>query len=107
MVRAALLLTAALLASACDKASVQACDKATRNYFKLMYWEKAEAEIAAAPEAERAALRIRKQEGLEPMMMKSIDLAVQKCVSGADKARVECWTKATTAPQAKACQNSD
>jgi hypothetical protein len=102
MVRAAIVLT--LLLTACDKASVQDCDRATRNYFKLMYWREAEAQIAEAPEAERAALRIEKQEQLEPRMMKSLDLAVQKCVSGADKAQVRCWTKATTAEQAQACK---
>jgi len=105
MVRVALLLT--VLLAACDKPKVQDCDRATRNYFKLKYWEEAEALIAAAPPEEREALRYRKQEELEPRMMRSIDLAVQKCVSGADKARVRCWTKATTVKEAEACKNDD
>jgi len=106
MVRAVLLLTVVLTA-ACEKASVQDCDKATRNFFKLKYWEESEAQIAAAPEAEREEMRYRKQEELEPRMMRSLDLAVQKCVSGADKARVRCWIKATTVKDAEACKNDD
>lgn len=105
MIRA--LLLCSLLLAACSKPKVQDCDKAVRNYFKLKYWEEAEALIAEAPESERAALRIQKQEDLEPRMMKSIDLAVQKCVSGADKTRVACWTKATTVKEVEACHNDD
>lgn len=105
MVRAVIVLS--LLLTACDKASVQDCDRATRNFFKLKYWQQAEADIAAAPEAERVALRIQKQEELEPRMMKSLDLAVQKCVSGSDKAQVRCWTKATTVEQAEACKRDE
>ena len=103
MVRALLALT--LLLAACNKASVQECDKGVRQYFKLVYWEEAEAQIAAVPEAERAALRLQKQEELEPRMMKNIDLAVNKCVSGAGAKRARCWTKATTVKEAKACDN--
>jgi hypothetical protein len=101
--RVALLLT--LLLAACNKPKVQDCDKATRNYFKLKYWEEAEAQIAAAPESEREALRIQKQEELEPRMMRNIDLAVNKCVSGANNHRVQCWIKATTVKEAEACHN--
>lgn len=105
MLRAVLLSSVLLLG--CKKPKVQDCDKAVRNYYKLQYWDLAEKEIAAAPEAERAALRIKKQEELEPRMMTGIDLAVNQCVSGADKHRVQCWIKATTVEQAEACKSDD
>jgi len=104
--RAALVALLAVLAlSACSKANIEQCDKGCRNYFRLHYWETAEREIAAAPESERAALRARKQSEFEPHLMQNIDLCVQKCRSGADKHRVQCWIDAKTSADARKCQN--
>lgn len=99
------LLALVMSLAACDKATVEACDQGCRNYFTLHYWEEAEAEIAKAPEAERAALRARKVSELEPRMMQNLDLCVQKCRSGADSSRAACWSKAKTAKEAEACEN--
>jgi hypothetical protein len=88
---------------ACDKASVQDCDKGCRNYFELHYWERANAEIAAAPAEEREALRQKKQAEFEPRMMQNLDLCVQKCRSGADEDRVKCWIAAKSTAEVKKC----
>jgi hypothetical protein len=89
--------------SACDKASVQQCDKGCRNYFTLHYWEEVEAELATLPEAARAPRRIEAQAQLETRMMQNLDLCIQKCKSGADDERVDCWIRARTTTEAKRC----
>ena len=89
MRRLALAVLLCLAASACDKAATQKCDLGCRNYFKLHYWQDAEKEIQASPEADRPALRAKKESELEERMQK----------------RVQCWIDARTAPEAEACKN--
>jgi len=104
MARVAASIVLLLLAVAgCDKASVQQCDKGCRNYFTLHYWDDANKEIAAAPEADRARLRAEKEAALEPRLLQNIDLCVQKCRSGATEGRVQCWIDAKTSAEAEAC----
>jgi hypothetical protein len=91
--------------AACDKATVQECDKGCRNYFELHYWQAADMEIARAPAEQRDELRQQKQAELEPRMMKNLDLCVQKCKSGSDSKRAKCWAAARTTAEAKACEN--
>lgn len=103
--RALLLGLVVVLAAACDKATLEECDRGCRNYFTLHYWEEAEQEIAAAPEAERAALRAKKVSELEPRMMQNLELCVSKCRSGSDSKRAKCWGAAKTTADARACEN--
>ena len=103
---AVLVLLAACALASCDKASMQQCDLGCRNYYTLQYWEWAETEIAAAPEAERAELRKQKAAELEGRMLKELDNCVMKCRSGADKHRVQCWIDAKTAREARKCANN-
>jgi hypothetical protein len=104
-IAAVLALLASLALPACDKANAQQCDQGCRNYYTLHYWEWAEAEIAAAPEAERAELRKKKAAELEPRMMQELDNCVMKCRSGADSRRAKCWIDARTTRDARACAN--
>ena len=55
--RALLIIVIALYVVGCSKPSAKDCEEALRNWFTLLYWEKAEAEIAAAPPAQREAMR--------------------------------------------------
>jgi hypothetical protein len=100
-----ILLALLLLLAACDKAQTAQCDLGCRNYFRLHYWQEAEIEIAALPEAERPALRKKKEAELEARMQENIDLCVTKCKSGASKQRVKCWIEAKTAPEAEKCHD--
>jgi len=104
--RILLVVLAALTLASC-KATLEDCDKGCRNYYKLHYWETAEQEMAKLPESERAAFRAKKESELEPRMMKELDLCVNKCRSGADKHRVQCWIDAKTSAAARKCQNDD
>ena len=93
--------------AACDKATVEECDKGCRNYFELHYWEMANMEIARAPAEERTALREQKVAELEGRMMQNLDLCVQKCKSGADSDRAKCWAAAKTTGEAKKCASDN
>lgn len=93
-----------LAVAGCDKASVQECDKGCRNYFTLHYWEEAEAEIAAAPEAERAALRADKERDYHERLKANLELCIQKCTSGAESGRATCWANAKSTEDAKKCE---
>ena len=97
------LLLAALGLAACDKASIEECDKGCRNYFELHYWEEASIQIARVPPEEREAFHQKKVAELEPRMMQNLDLCVQKCKSGADDERAKCWAAAKTTAEAKKC----
>jgi hypothetical protein len=79
------------------------CDKACRNFFQLHYWQEAEREIAAAPEAEREALRKQKHIDLEERTNKGIQLCMKQCRTAATKEQVACLIAATTPEAAKKC----
>ncbi len=101
------LLLLALFAAACNKTSVQQCDLGCRNYFKLHYWRDMDAKIAAAPADQRETMRAQAEADFDKRLMQNLELCVNKCTSGADKHRVQCWIDAKTAAEAEACQNDD
>jgi hypothetical protein len=101
------LLLVLVLASACHKADVQKCDLGCRNYFKLHYWKEADQEINDAPAEQRDQLRTEKEADFDKRLNENLELCVNKCESGADKHRVQCWIDATTAEDAEKCQNDD
>ena len=92
----------ALAAAGCG-ANDGDCDKACRNYFALHYWEKANAEIAGAPLAEREALRQAKLVELEERTNKGIVLCMKQCRTAATKEQVACLIDAKTTADAVAC----
>ena len=78
--------------------------EAIRNWYTLMYWEKAEQEIAAAPAAERDALRAAKAKEKDEQLAKGMDLGVQQCRGARDHDGVKCMKEAKTAAQARKCR---
>jgi hypothetical protein len=99
------LVSLALLLGACDKASVQQCDRGCRNYFTLHFHAETELLLPGIPEAERKAFLEKRAGDLEARMTQQLDLCVQKCRSGANDDRAKCWEKATTTKEAEACKN--
>ena len=91
-----------LILSACRGDPVK-CDLACRNYATLMYWKKADAEIAAAPADQRDALRKRHLGQFSSLLEGGIDQCVSQCESARNATQVECWIEAKTADQALAC----
>ncbi len=93
-----------LLVAAC-KGNPEKCDKAIRHYAELIFWEKADAEIAAVPPEQRDALRKQKLAEFTSNMEKGINLVTSQCVSASamSDSQVDCMLAAKTAKQAKEC----
>lgn len=90
--------------SGCSRPSATECELALSNWFTLIYWEKAEQEIAAAPPAEREALRKAKSEDRDKKFAAGIALGVQQCRGARDFDGVKCMKAATTAAAARKCR---
>lgn len=90
----------ALGAAGC-KADAQKCDQACRNVAKLLYWQQADKDIAAAPAEQRDALRKQKLGEFSTKLEAGIDLCISQCQSA--RPDVDCMIAATAAEQAKAC----
>lgn len=95
---------ALILAAGCQKDPVK-CEKGIRNYHQLVYWEQANAEIDAAPPAQRDALRKDKLAQFERDIERALPTVVSKCTSANSDDEVDCMIAAKTAAQAKACVN--
>jgi len=98
--RLALVLT--LLFAAC-KGDLQKCDTGCRNYATLLYWKNADADIAAAPPAERDALRKRKLGEFSGKLENGVDMCVSQCQSANNTDDIDCMIAAKTADQELAC----
>jgi hypothetical protein len=94
----------AVAAAAC-KGNPDKCDRACRNYATLIYWEKADAEIAAAPADQRDAMRKKNLATFTQQLERGINLCTSQCVSatGTSEKQSDCLLEAKTAPAAKAC----
>lgn len=105
MIRSVVLAVVLVVAmSGCKRPSSQACEEALRNYATLLYWEKAEVEIAAAPPAERDALRTTKLAERDKLIAEGMMMAVSQCRAARDFDGVKCMKEAHTPAQARACR---
>lgn len=85
------------------KANPEKCEKACRNYAELVFWEKADAEIAQAPVEKRDELRKQKLAEFTKNLENGINTCTSKCLSANEKDDIDCMINAKTAKQAKAC----
>ena len=87
------------------KGNPEKCDQAVRHYAELVYWETADAEIAAAPPEQREALRKQKLAKFTADLEKGVHMVTSQCVaaSGMSDSQVNCMIEAKTAAQAKDC----
>ena len=100
------MLAAVTLAAGCRKAEYGKCQAATKNFATLQYWSEAEPVIAAAPVAERNALRKLKIAELEQKLADGIDMAISQCQSANNDGQIECMTSALTWADAKQCSEA-
>ena len=94
----------AVSVAGCGKPSPKDCEEALRNWFTLVYWEKAEAEIAAAPPEQRDAMRAEKVKEKDRQLTGGLELAINQCRGSRDKDGVKCMKDARTAAQARKCR---
>lgn len=100
--RIAFVLLLGLVATAC-KGDPQKCEDACRNYAQLVFWEEADAEIAAAPVEQRDALRKTKLAKFTKDMELGLNTCTSKCLSANNDTDMNCMLKAKTAKEVKAC----
>lgn len=99
-----LLVVLVALLVGCGKPSAKDCEEALRNWFTLLYWEKAEAEIAAAPPEQREAMRAEKVKEKDRQLAGGLELGINQCRGSRDKDGVKCMKEAKTAAQARKCR---
>jgi hypothetical protein len=107
MVRTALFVLALASAALGCKGDRNKCEVACRNYATLTYWEKTDAEIAAAPEADRENLKKKKLSEFTNYLEQGVDLCVNQCSSANNDEQIECMTKATKASEIRLCSSKD
>jgi hypothetical protein len=100
---AATLAVLAVLAAAGCKGDPVRCESAIRNYTTLVYWDTADKDIAAAPEADRAKLRTSKLAEYETTLANGIDTLTSQCVSANNDTQVQCMIDAKNAKVARTC----
>ena len=88
----------------CSRPSAKDCEEGLRNWFTLVYWDKAEKEIAEAPPEKREALRAEKVKEKDRQLEAGITLGINQCRSSRDKDGVKCMKEAKTAAQALKCR---
>jgi hypothetical protein len=103
MLRRALVLAALALGLAGCKGDRQKCEAACRNFGTLLYWQIADKDIAAAPAAERAALRKRKLGEFSSQLENGVDICVDQCSSANNDKQTSCMIAAKTADAAAKC----
>lgn len=106
MVRTALFVLALASAFGC-KGDRNKCEEACRNYATLVYWEKTDAEIAAAPEKDRELLKKKKLSEFTNYLEQGVDLCVNQCSSANNEEQTECMRTAKTGKEARACSTDD
>jgi hypothetical protein len=96
----------ATLAFGC-KGDPEKCDKACRNYAELIFWDKANAEIEAAPADKRDELRKQKLSEFTKNLENGINACTSKCLSANNDTQTKCLLDAKTAKEARTCAETD
>jgi len=85
------------------KGNPEKCEKACRNYAQLVYWKQADADIAAAPPAQRDELRKEKLAKFTADLEKGVVLCTTRCSSANNDTQTDCLIEAKTAEAAQDC----
>ena len=94
---------AALLSLGACKGDRAKCEKSCRNYGTLVYWDNADKEVAAAPEAERSAIKRKYLDKFQRELEGGVDLCINQCSSANNDETIDCLIKAKTADEARKC----
>lgn len=96
-----------LVATLGCKGDPEKCDKACRNYAELIFWEKANAEIDAAPADKRDELRKSKLAEFTKNLELGINTCTSKCLSANNDDQTKCLLEAKTAQAARTCAETN
>ncbi len=107
MLRTSLFVLAFATAALGCKGDRNKCEDACRNYATLVYWETADKEIAAAPEADREALKKKKLSEFTHHLEQGVEMCTNQCSSANNDEQMDCMRNAKTATEARACSSTD
>ena len=107
MVRTALFVLALASAALGCKGDRNKCEEACRNYATLVYWETTDAEIAAAPAAERETLKKKKLSEFTNYLEQGVEMCTNQCSSANNDEQIDCMRNAKTGPDARKCSAKD
>jgi len=79
------------------------CTQATQHFAELMYWEKANAEIARLPAEQQDAERKRRLTEFTRELDAQLDVRISQCVAAGNDSQAECIIEAKTRAQALEC----
>jgi hypothetical protein len=79
------------------------CEEAIRNYTSLLYWAKAEPEIAKLPVDKREVARAEKLRAYTTEMERNLASSVSQCEDANNAAQIDCMIAARTADAATKC----
>lgn len=94
---------AAIVELANPSLDAASCEKACRNFARLKYWERADAEIAALPAADQAAARTAKTGDYAKQLDAGLPSCIESCVNANNGAQTACIAKATSVADLAAC----
>ena len=89
------------------KGSPEKCDKACRNYAELIFWDRANAEIDAAPADQRDEMRKTKLAEFTKNLDLGVNTCTSKCLSANNDDQTKCLLEAKTAQQARTCATTN
>lgn len=98
---------AGVLSLGACKGDLAKCEKSCRNYATLVYWEKADSDVAAAPAAERSAMKRKYLDKFQRELEGGVDLCINQCSSANNDESMDCMIKAKTAKDAHKCNAKD
>jgi len=97
------LLVAFSASGAACKGDRKKCEEVCRHVYELTFWEKADAEIAAAPAEEREKLKKRKLAMLSAEIENGVELCINQCSSANNDDMNACLLKAKTTKDVVTC----
>ena len=97
------LLAIAVLAAACGRVDNAKCEEAARNYATLVYWERADAEIAKLPADEQPIERKKRLAAFTNELETQIDAVVHNCRNSRNEEQADCMIAAKTGADARKC----
>jgi hypothetical protein len=79
------------------------CARAALNFASLVYWKRANDEIAATPVGEREAARERLTAAFDEDVARGLERVVNECVAANNEPQITCMIAAKTAEDALTC----
>ena len=105
--RRTVILVTLLAGLAACKGDRQKCEEVCRHVFTVTYWEKNDAEIAAAPADKRDSLKKRKLAEFSNLLETGVEMCINQCSSANNDDQNACLLAAKTTAAVMVCTKDD